>query len=764
MGLFDHLIPETDAPVKITVRPSSQDMAPEGFASNPRGYSVGDVQAAVRGDMFNTPGMPIKYAAQPGQTFGRSATANAAPFDSIVAHHTGGSTLGSALETARKGDPFTGAKTGYHFLIDKDGTIVQGAPMSVRTNHVQPPTSPERIGRPDISNSNSVGISFVGDGVGPPTPEQMGAARNLSRSLMDRFGIQPQNVVGHGQIQNSRQGGEGMPLVNAIQGQPTVAQPPPSLLPQMGGPATAAPPSVPQRIRSVAPPAPSAAPKERGLFDHLIPASPVADRFADNIPGETPQLRSGLENRAQEMTRGEQTSPAANMAIDAGNQLSAASQGTTPHVDAYKGRLLSTEVHQDDAGNILFRDPQTGAMVKTDNAKHVALRDPNDNTVKVFARNEATNESPAVGVSRVLAPGLAAGAVTARPAIAAATNIAPKASDIFSTAKPYYREFTKEASKIEIPAQTATDLGGRIRGALDKANFIEELAPSVYKAVGILEKGEPLTVDALQNVKRVVGKSFNSPDKNVRDAAAVASSEIGKILSEVAPEAAKNLKTADAIHSTARSVQDLQRKSDVAGLRAGSGGYGGNAVNSMRQVLKPIVQKSIEGKITGFKPDEIQAMREIVEGTMGTNAARMAGQASPAKGLWQVPTTLAGAVTLGPAVLVLPALGMAGNKLATIMTGKQIDRLKELVAKRSPAYAEAISKATERFEQAQLAVVSNATPAKFAAYVSASRALSAGLTRDGIQITSGQLLKAIEGPVKSAAEGDEPAVPGRPGE
>jgi hypothetical protein len=493
-----------------------------------------------------------------------------------------------------------------------------------------------------------------------------------------------------------------------------------------------------------------------------ITVNPVAGRFAEMQPpasgGEA--LQQGLNQRTLEMTRGPEASPAAQMAMDMNNLVPAASQGTSPHVGSYGGNVVSTETFEDDAGNILFRDPQTGKVNPTDKTKHVALRDPSDGVVKVFNRTEATNESPAVGVSRVLAPGLAAGAVTARPALAAAGKIQPKASEIFSTSKPYYRAFTKEAEGIEVPAQTAADLGGRIRGALDKANFIEELAPSVYKAVAILDKGEPLSLDALQNIKRVVGRSFNSPDKNVRDAAAVASKEIGKILSEVSPSAAKNLKTADDIHSTARSVQDLQRKGDVADLRTGRAGYGGNAVNSMRQVLSPIVQRSIEGKMTGFKPDEITAMREIVEGTTATNTLRAFGQLSPSKGIIQTGVGAGAVAAVGPVAIAIPAIGIASNKLAAVLTGKQIERLKELVAKRSPAYPQAVAKSVERFERAQMELANKPSPAKFAAYVSASRALSSGLGRDGIEVSSGQLLKTLAGQPPAQAEPEEPAVGG----
>lgn len=257
----------------------------------------------------------------------------------------------------------------------------------------------------------------------------------------------------------------------------------------------------------------------------------------------------------------------------------------------------------------------------------------------------------------------------------------------------------------------------------------------------------------------MIGRGFASPDKNVRDAAAVASKEVAKIIREVSPSAASSLKTADDIHSTAIAVQDLQRKGAVADLRKGRAGYGGNAVNNMRQVLTPIVQRAVEGKNTSFKPNEIEAMRQIVEGTKSTNALRLVGQLSPTSGLGVLKSAAAGGSAVGAglsggAALAIPAIGAASNKLATVITGKQIDRLKELVAKRSPAYAEAVKRSVDRYEKAQIEFASKPTPAKFAGYLTASRALSSGLARDGIQVSSGDLLRALQlgGPGKAEDE------------
>jgi hypothetical protein len=226
---------------------------------------------------------------------------------------------------------------------------------------------------------------------------------------------------------------------------------------------------------------------------------------------------------------------------------------------------------------------------------------------------------------------------------------------------------------------------------------------------------------------------------------------------EVSPEAAQAWKMGDDIHSTARAAQDLQRKSAVADLRSGRAGYGGNAVNTMRQVLSPIVERSVKGLKTPYKADEIEAMRAIVEGTGSTNALRLVGQLSPNSGLGAIRSAGAGTTAMaagasGGVALAIPALGAASNKLATVLTGQQIDRLRELVAKRSPAYAEAVAKAVQRYEKAQMDLVNNPAANTMAAYTMASRALASGLGHGGISVGSGDLIRAIQGPMKSAAE------------
>jgi len=473
-------------------------------------------------------------------------------------------------------------------------------------------------------------------------------------------------------------------------------------------------------------------------------------------------LQAAMENKAaafRQSERGPATaSTGAEMALDFMNQGSAAGQFTTADINQHMPNFISADVHENDAGDVLFVDPNTGSLTPTDQNKHIALRDPQDGKIKIFGRTENTDRNAMESAGRLFSTGMGAGAPTARAFIPTPkpADILPRASDLLATSKPHYREFTAATKGIEVPKETAQGIADRLRLSLERIGIDDDMAGASAKAaLRKLESGKITDFDELQRIKRTIDYGFKSPEKAVRDGAAAMVRELRQIISEVSPQGAQSLKIADDIHSTALAVQDLQRKAAVADLRKGRAGYGGNAVNSMRQVLSPIVQRSVEGKKTLYKPNEIAAMRDIVEGTNATNTLRLVGQASPTKGIMSTAASGGAAYAAGPVALAIPAIGAASNKLATVLTGKQIDRLKDLVSRRSPEYAKAVERAVKRYEDAQLKFINDPSPARLGAYVNASRQLANGLSRDGMTVTAGDLLRAIQGPVGAAAENEQ---------
>ena len=107
----------------------------------------------------------------------------------IVEHYTDGSTFGGAWATFASNAIHLGEVPGVcaHFVIDTDGTIYQLVNLRVRCRHA--------IGM----NWTAIGIEHVGtsDGQILSSPAMMRASLRLTLWLMDRFGIQARNVIGH---------------------------------------------------------------------------------------------------------------------------------------------------------------------------------------------------------------------------------------------------------------------------------------------------------------------------------------------------------------------------------------------------------------------------------------------------------------------------------------------------------------------------------------------------------------------------------------
>jgi N-acetylmuramoyl-L-alanine amidase len=107
----------------------------------------------------------------------------------IVEHYTDGTTFSGAWATFAANGVHLGELPGVcaHFVIDTDGTIYQLVNLHVRCRHA--------IGM----NWTAIGIEHVGtsDQQILSNPAMMRSSLRLTLWLMDRFGIQVRNVIGH---------------------------------------------------------------------------------------------------------------------------------------------------------------------------------------------------------------------------------------------------------------------------------------------------------------------------------------------------------------------------------------------------------------------------------------------------------------------------------------------------------------------------------------------------------------------------------------
>lgn len=265
------------------------------------------------------------------------------------------------------------------------------------------------------------------------------------------------------------------------------------------------------------------------------------------------------------------TGPAAHIALDFMNQGSAAGQRTTPNIAAQMKNLVSDDVHENDAGEILYRDPKTGKLVPTDQSKQVALRDPSDNKIKVFARTADTNEGVLSSAGRLLGTGLATGAPTSRavqtaaPAIEAAKEIRPGQQVVAAA-----NRLSETGAPVQVPRAVASDSMSVQQAGAATSNIPFAGTPLVKAAEN--------TISQLGAKADEVSQGFGS-GKSVAEAGDTARTAVKDwITGESAANASKlydrvdslvdpNVKTP--LEATRGAVADIAAKRSAAGLSSG---------------------------------------------------------------------------------------------------------------------------------------------------------------------------------------------------
>lgn len=110
--------------------------------------------------------------------------------NTVVMHATAGSTAAGAISWLKhlRDNPNPGDDASYHFIIDEDGSIYKGVPISKRAFHAGKSVGPQG----ENVNRYSIGVAFANrnDGLDTYSEAQENAARWLIpqlRSQMDEY-------------------------------------------------------------------------------------------------------------------------------------------------------------------------------------------------------------------------------------------------------------------------------------------------------------------------------------------------------------------------------------------------------------------------------------------------------------------------------------------------------------------------------------------------------------------------------------------------
>lgn len=136
---------------------------------------------------------------------------------------------------------------------------------------------------------------------------------------------------------------------------------------------------------------------------------------------------------------------------------------------------------------------------------------------------------------------------------------------------------------------------------------------------------------------------------------------------------------------------------DAAELRSSAANSGRNLGNTLRQRLASLLLDPRKSR--GFSKDEVDAIRQVVEGTPASNVTRYAGNLlGGGGGIGQAGIGVLGA-TAGGAMggpvgaglgAALPLVGATSRAVSNALTARQVRLLDELIRKRSPLFDEMV--------------------------------------------------------------------------
>jgi hypothetical protein len=171
----------------------TKDLEAERLARQQQFQSTAGKGASADG-IFSAPGLAITNGIDPAAPYmSPKRQRDEGAIKRIIMHGDVNEDGGRLLQYGRKVDPVRGFDPGYHFYVNRDGTVVQGAPLNRTANHAL------------NENADSIGIVIAGADAGKmPTAEQEAAAKRLVSSLGRTYNIDPKNVIGHGELQPGR--------------------------------------------------------------------------------------------------------------------------------------------------------------------------------------------------------------------------------------------------------------------------------------------------------------------------------------------------------------------------------------------------------------------------------------------------------------------------------------------------------------------------------------------------------------------------------
>lgn len=232
-----------------------------------------------------------------------------------------------------------------------------------------------------------------------------------------------------------------------------------------------------------------------------------------------------------------------------------------------------------------------------------------------------------------------------------------------------------DAGVVFGPNET-TALSDRVKNVLANSDFVEDVDNQTRAALTVIERnaGKNLSLGQLDKIRQNLWKRYNAAPNEVAILDLI--DEIDTAINAM-PSATPLMEAARVANSRFKKAELIEDAFQKAADQTASTGSGGNILNKYRQAVTSIVNNPKKARF--FTRDEIDYMRQFIQGGTAENVLRLMGKVSPSGNGLMLALNL-GATAANPAMLGVTAAGAGAKAISDSMSMASAARLRDALA------------------------------------------------------------------------------------
>jgi len=239
-----------------------------------------------------------------------------------------------------------------------------------------------------------------------------------------------------------------------------------------------------------------------------------------------------------------------------------------------------------------------------------------------------------------------------------------------------------DESGVKLPASVADDIASKANKAAASRNYIPDVDRQTLASIKTLENqsGKSLTVGELDKIRQGLNDRYRSslrPDGTGGEIAILDMIDIVDDAIQNAPGGGELMTAARLANSRFKKSELIEKAFQKAADQTAAAGTGGNLVNKYRQAVSNIINNPRQAKY--FSQEEVDFMRNFVQGKPTENMMRLIGKLSPDSSGLMAFLNL-GAVATNPAMIGASMGGALAKRAAEASAMRGAESIKDMLA------------------------------------------------------------------------------------